>query len=277
MSNLLNDKKLESLSKKASYVSDRFYHRGNLVEYDMKDAGFSVIKKYNLLGTEDINFLETLYKDDRNIVIGKLRRVSKELSKDISSRLREEMSSFILQVCNDPSNILAIRNDSVFLNTTLKEPEFIDDSGFIVIRKKSEYMVAFNFEYVQFYYYKDFFREDFIVKGISDSTLETHNAYLLDFIKNFAELCRTNSFNDITFRHLNDFRTKYLTKQLPLEFYVEMNNHNALTLIERTDLKLLGKNIKTPPSSIEEVNINFNYNRYVLPLIKFFMNNFLAS
>ena len=66
------------LNKNLSYIKNV-----SIVEYDIKSAGFSVIKEKKLLPEKVITKLEGMKKEDRNIAIGKYQKSIPTLSKEI--------------------------------------------------------------------------------------------------------------------------------------------------------------------------------------------------
>ena len=73
------------------------YLFGNdIIEYDIRDAGFSIIKQYKLLPDEKIRELSMMQKgDERHIAIGKLQRDDKELSKRLLEKFTEVRTIFL--------------------------------------------------------------------------------------------------------------------------------------------------------------------------------------
>ena len=58
----------------------RFIRNEYIVEYDMKEAGFSIIKEFNLLPISHIQRLQFMDNKTRHIEIGKMERQDKEIS-----------------------------------------------------------------------------------------------------------------------------------------------------------------------------------------------------
>lgn len=79
-----------SISSKANYTSKEilFVYNSRIDEYDMKSAGFSIIKQNNLLPAETIHQLERLDKQTRNIEIGKLRGKDYAPRKDLLGQIQ---------------------------------------------------------------------------------------------------------------------------------------------------------------------------------------------
>ena len=67
----------EALWKHDMYINenDPFLFNTEIIEYDMKDAGFSLIKEYKLLDKKTIDRIEKLEKKRRHITIGKMDKI----------------------------------------------------------------------------------------------------------------------------------------------------------------------------------------------------------
>ena len=91
-----------------------FIFGSDIVEYDIRSAGLSLIKYYDLLPQKTIDFLEGMEKDARNKQIGMIQRddpVFKERLKESFVNIRK-----VFFETNDiqDNEILAIKKDAIF-------------------------------------------------------------------------------------------------------------------------------------------------------------------
>ena len=71
-------------------------------------------------------------------------------------------------------------------------------------------------------------------------------------------------------RYLIKFSQEYKSRSLPIYYYREMNSYN----IYRTVYELSGYSfnlLMVDQSDIKTINIQYNYNRFVLPMIRLFI------
>jgi hypothetical protein len=118
-------------------------------------------------------------------------------------------------------DVLSIKNDAVFIiNKQIKYTEF----GLIKFVCKNVYTSFYKLKGMEFYYfYSNATREERIdIKGISDSSIQLHNGYFLDVIKDlfFSIQCQGP---EIAMRMMKDIYNKYISLSFPIEYYREFN------------------------------------------------------
>ena len=108
---------LERLANLTSYITPSRYVSGRIVEYDIKSANITMLKKYNAIFDDYYNFLSKLPKIDREIEIGLLIRSDKKYFNIIEDGIKA--AKYILLKSNnvDPSFIVRIANDAVYINS----------------------------------------------------------------------------------------------------------------------------------------------------------------
>lgn len=248
------------LHRRDLYTQDISYVIGaHIYEYDMREAGFNLIKYYNLLSREEIEDLDMLPKDIRTIRIGMRMdddpRFSKRLMESFANMRRK-----FFEVNNvDDVSILAIKKDAIYIvnhvceHTTFKNVEFI---------VKNRYTSFHKFGKMEFYFRA--MNRNLDIKGIVDEKCSWHDEYMLKFLTDIFHLLETSS-NDRVISKLKQFVQKYKTGQLPIGFYRELNASSSFNL-------LLNEQHITSEVFIPgyEVDISFNYMHYLLPLIQRF-------
>ena len=81
-------------------------------EYDMREAGFNLIKEYQLLKKSEIKRLEENFtKQERTIEIGKLQNSNKYLAKNMMEAFKEARKQFCDLNDIENEDILSIKKD----------------------------------------------------------------------------------------------------------------------------------------------------------------------
>lgn len=232
-----------------------FLVSNEIIEYDIKSAGFNIIKKYKLLSDDKIRYLETLEKKQRQIQIGLYQREDKELIHKLNDKFIEVRKMFFEANELKDEDILSIKRDAIVTLKRCKHTEF-DNIVFVEKNIYSSYYYLNNYE---FYYNND--KVD--VKGISDEMLKLHREYFLDFLYNFFKMNEISSRKK-TIELINDFAYYYKEKKLHIGYYRELNSQSLFRIKEKLFGEQIGvKNI----SIIDMVDISYNYLNYVLPLV----------
>ena len=116
---------MSNLAKKTLYVNPNIQFLSNMqiIEYDMKNAGFSLIKKYDMLPKKIIEKLEKIGKEEKafdkkfgkqkqTIEIGKLQRKYPELAKKLKIGFEVERENFIRKNKLEEDDIISIKKDN---------------------------------------------------------------------------------------------------------------------------------------------------------------------
>lgn len=209
-----------------------------IYEYDMADAGFSLIKQFRLLPEEKIRELQSLEKGlPRNIAVGLLQRDDKAFSKALSDKFISMRAWFLQQNQLDHNRIISVKKDAIYTigvcsKTTLGQVQF---------RKKHVYSSYLRFAQIQnleLYYNQD----GIDVKGMSDVSVNRHRLYWIQFLRTYFNLIESR--DPKIKRIMKRFIDNYKFDELEEEFYMEFNNRSR------------------------EVDKIGNYTRLILPLIQ---------
>lgn len=190
----------------------------DLIEYDMRDAGYSLIKEYNLLPREEMIKLDSLGKgEERHIAVGKLQRDDKEFSKRLGEKFADLRRIFISANGLTDDSIISVKKDAIYTIGRCKRTRF----GGIIFMEKNRYSSYIRFPNIQNLeiYYSD---NGIDVKGIGDSAENRHRLYMLEFLKKIINLIERKDF--YTKRFLMKFIEDYKAHELDEEYYLEFNN-----------------------------------------------------
>lgn len=231
----------------------------NIYEYDMKSAGYNILKSKNVFSNKEILYLENCPKDARNIYIGKKFLKSKKFNEILMNEFINIRKEFIEVNNIDEKYILSIKKDAIFvIDKKARKLKLSDNYEFV---EKNKYSSYYYFNRIEFYYNA---RSNLIdLKGLNDDIKES-NQFLID-LKYLFNIIETNNKNFIN-RKLIRYRDDYLNKRLDIEKYRELNEENSFSLIYES--KILSDILIDNETDIDKINILYNYQNYLLPLIK---------
>ena len=250
---------MKELWEKELYVNDNIPYIFNtfIYEYDMKEAGFSIIKDYMLLDIDTINKLKAMSKHDRAIKIGKLQRKDKTLSDGLKVGFVDCRQQFITSNNLEDNDIISIKKDALFVKKRCKNCEFLNN---ILFRVKNTYTSYIRLEKVELYYSPE--RLD--IKGISDDMVELHADGILGFIRKVFRTIETGTEIDVI-RYIISFIDKYKAKKLPISYYREFNSRSLYTRIDTDDF------YENYIDDIDMLNIRYNYDNIIIPILQIFV------
>ena len=208
-----------------------------IVEYDMQDAGLSIIKNYKLLDSNTIKELDALPKEERHRSIGKLQINIKDLSSRLSEKFSEMRGLFISENNISSNNIISVKKDAIYTLGSYNKLKF----GKVKFVPKNQYS-----SYIRFtdnmnieIYYNDGVVD---VKGISDSRLNRHRLYMLHFISKVINGLENK--NPSIKRFIKTFINDYKSMNVDDGYYLEFNNKSI------------------------DINPVYNFTKVIIPLVK---------
>lgn len=195
------------------------YLFGNeIIEYDMRDAGFNIIKQYRLLPDVKIRELSLMDKGTgRHIIIGKLQRDDKEFSKRLLDKFTEVRAIFLSANGLTDNDIVSVKKDAIYTIGPCKRLKF----GMIEFAPKNTYTSYMRFPDInnmEIYYSS----EVMDIKGMGDHAINRHRLYMYNFIRSMMEMIEDNDpkVKRKIMRFINDYKSLSLDE----EYYVEFNN-----------------------------------------------------
>lgn len=246
------------LYEKHNYLNSKINCISNSIirEYDMRSAGFSLIKLYNLLPQYQIDKIEKMEKLKQNIYIGKLLLGDEELAKQLMEKFIEIRKIFFEANNIDEKYVLAIKKDAIFLvNTTAKVRQF-DNVLFVEKNKYSSYI---NLSGNQFFYNN--LSKKFDIKGITN---KEHP--LIENIKKSLGYIDSGN-NEILLEYLQKLREDYLSLKLDVTYYRELNSRNEYKMKDKI-INMIFFNDYLSNEDKDSIDISYNYFYFILPLIK---------
>lgn len=193
-----------------------FLFNKTIYEYDIKDAGLSLTKEFNLLDNETIKKLSKYKKEKRVVELGLIQRRDKDYAKKLKESFKLAREMFIKGNNLDSHDILSIKKDAIF---TTKKCTLNQVTENIIFRPKNSYTSFIRLGSIELYYNEN----KLDVKGINDEALKLHEDYMLDFIKKYFHMMETTSV-DATLLFIRNFIDKYKRKELEIGYYRVFNS-----------------------------------------------------
>ena len=248
MTNTLWQKDL-FINENIPYIFNR-----EITEYDMSDAGFSLIQEFKLLPEKEIKELQKLGKQQRKVKIGLIQRENDKLKENLKISFQEARKIFINENKLDNNDIISIKKDAII---TIK-PCYINKLGdYINFRPKHEYTSYIQLQRLEFYYSP----EQIDIKGISDELLEYHKDYMIKFICQFFRKMETSSDEDVI-EFTKRFIDKYKRRKLEVGYYREFDFSSKY----RTNTGELYEEFWEEEKG--ELNISYNFQNILLKFIQ---------
>ena len=211
---------MSNLYKRSNYLNKVYDPIFNVTikEYDMKDAGFNIIKDYELLDKETIEYLESLNKMDKNVSIGKLQARNRDLLMRMLEGFENARKVFIEENKLEDKDILSIKKDSITVIN--KSVTFTDITERIKFREKGNYtsFIVLN-KNIEIY---KMFGDNCLNVRIKQKDLDPHKDFFLEFILSLI-VKRQNLDTKGLMELLRDFRSLYLSRKLDIGYYREFN------------------------------------------------------
>jgi hypothetical protein len=194
-----------------------YLFNSEIIEYDMREAGFNIIQHYKLLSTDQIKSLKDLDKVERYIAVGKLQGKDKDFSKALLNKFAEVRNVFISANDLTDNRIISVKKDAIYTIGPCGKIKF----GKIEFVSKNQYSSYIRFTdnmNIEIYSKSDCID----IKGMGDSAINRHRLYMLEFIKSMISYLESK--NSYIRRFLSEFIDRYKFGELDEEYYIEFNN-----------------------------------------------------
>lgn len=232
-----------------------FLFNRNIIEYDMKEAGFSLSKEYELLDSNTIDYLSKLRKDRRTIEIGKIQQKDEKFKNDLKIAFQTARGLFFIENEIDVNDLISIKKDAILTTKKCKHQEFGKN---ILFRPKNEYSSYIQLEKRLEFYYSP---TKLDVKGIGEDNLVNHQDYMISFIKRFFNKMETE--DDITvISFTKRFIDKYKRKELEVGYYRELSNQPVFRTLDGDVFEEYWEDSK------DDLDISYNFQKYLLKMIQ---------
>ena len=253
---------MSNILQRSNWTTSSDFVIADIIEYDMKRAGLSIIKENKLLDDDVITSLEKKDKKTADIEIGKLNYKIRGFSRtleDLKTKYRVQFG-----MMNDlvDTDIISVKSDAIFtkkycLNTQITEN--------ILFREKNTYHALLKLGNLELYWNEDTGHID--VKGIADDKVKLHQDYLLKDISDI--ISRMASYDTRhALRKIVKLMDDYKFKRLPVGYYREFNSDSKYILYLEDNV---GSVSDVGQSYIDRLVINYNYVNVLIPLLDLIM------
>lgn len=244
--------------KKDNYINDNFLYLVNkeIIEYDMKEGGFSLVQEFNLLDESIINKLKKMSKEKRKIELGKIQRDDDKFKENLKQAFQAARKIFFEMNDLEDNDILSIKKDAII---TTRYCKYSKVGKYIDFRPKHEYTSYIRLDKRLELYYSP---NEFEVKGIGENAITLHENYLIKFLKLYFYKLETKTSEDVI-EFTRNFIDKYKTRNLPVGYYRNFNVKSDYIIIDDdTRYMTYWEDQK------EDIDISYNYFNILLKLIK---------
>lgn len=228
-----------------------------ITEYDMKDAGFSITREFQLLPDDVIKSLIPIAKEKRKKKLGLIQRDDASYREATKKGFERARKLFFEENDLDDSDIIAIKKDAIFTSKRCNKQQI---GKYLLFREKNHYTSFIQLRKDFEIYYNP---TQIDVKGISDDMIKYHDHYLLDFIRKFFEMMETEDEATVL-RYLKRFSNKYKRRELEVGFYREFNAKSELIIVGDYSLE----DFENYDDIKEYLDIRYNYYEVLMKFIQ---------
>ena len=233
-----------------------------ILEYDLRRAGLSLIKQFKLLPQSKIDSLSKMDKDPCNKEIGMLQK-DKKFADRLLECFTEARRMFFEANDIQKHEIVSIKKDAIFLTRRKCETTVFGELDF---RIKNQYLGYLRLNRIEFYYKDPNTVLD--VKGLGPDVYLYHTDYMLDFIKDMISMA-IYSPRQVLVNYFTKFILDYRKHNLAYGYYRQMDHSNFYVVIDD----------EVGPMNILDIDdgedvtldITYNYINYLIPMVNIFV------
>ena len=226
-----------------------------IIEYDLKEAGYSISREFNLLDKDRLKKLDKLDKDGRHKKIGIYQRDDKIFKENLKLGFIKAREMFIKLNNIEKDDIVSIKKDALFI---CKRCEAQKIGNYLNFRPKNTYTSYIRLDKTLELYYN---KNGIDVKGISSDKLELHEKFIIKFLTTyFYKMENNDKYNvlDYTRRYID----KYKNKRLEAGYYRTFDKRSTIEFLSDNKSYVLSDSIK------DDIDIRFNLFNVFIKLIK---------
>lgn len=241
---------LKNIISSTSYLTPSRYISGRIVEYDIRSANITMLRKYGKIDDHYYNYLSRLPKENREIEVGLMIKQDKSYYDTIRDGIIKAKYDLFLANNIELHQVCRIANDAVYVNKAVDLPYTIfDDIEFV---KKSIWtnMVILS-KHLVLFSYRDGANTHIDVKGINKEAIQLHSNYMLTFLFSAINIMETGS-TKAALEYITSFVDDYLNLRLDKEYYRELTPY-SLYKYKNTNFYLM------QCDDLSKIDINYNF------------------
>lgn len=250
---------------------------GDIIEYDMKDGGLSIIKEEKLLPPKRIAMLEKIPKGlERDMAVGKLKYDKDPSVRDIGKQLEKLFGKYrvgfgsINNLTTD--SIFSIKRDAVFLKHYVDQTQIGEYINFrekhrydiYILLGKDELITNYQTRHVTYEVYFNTSDGDIAFKGIGDDLVEKyHMDGIVAVVKKYLRFISQFDYEAAT-KYMVRIIDDYKFFRLPIAYYREFNGDSSYKL------NVDGKVYETEEADLtirQYLDIRYNFNHLLVPML----------
>lgn len=233
-----------------------------IIEYDMENAGYNLVRNFELLPPEEISFLSSLGKKDRTIQLGKMQLKYPELKTTLKFAFQTARKYFYKYNDLELEDIVSVKKDAIITTKRCEHQKFDKYINFRPKHQYSSYVILSKAKRQIFEFY--YSPTELDVKGISEEKLKLHEGYMLDFLKKWFFKMETQTQAEVL-AFTTRFIDKYKRKELDVGYYRRFN--------AKSDYVLKGQDPPVTFLNFDEnwkdtLDISYNYFQILIKLAK---------
>ena len=250
------DEFAKQIAEKTNYLNKEIVYLKNtrISEYDIRSAGFTVIKSKRLLPQEELDMLDKMEKHERNVWIGKRILKYPKISEEIINTLAQVRKDFVVLNGIREDEILSIKKDAIFLIKKVPDTLKVGDFEF---RPKATYSSYLYVNQKEFYYSSG--NDTMDVKGIPEEAKAQQEKFLLRDLRKILSMGEKLTADQM-FTFLKQYRSKYLGRQLEHGTYRDLES--GMFSVDGYAMDSVSQ------ETLAGLDISQNYIKYLVPLFR---------
>lgn len=219
------------LWERKNYLTEiPFIFNSYIREYDISKANINILLWKNKISQNQYYELLNSPRDVRQYTIGMMQRNNEDIKNTLEQGFMECRKLFMTSNQLTDADILSTKNDAIYVINKIPKFTQFDNINFINKNTYTSYM-SLNRRHIELYYVFDRISnfEKVDVKGISESKLEYHKKYFLDFICYYFDMIQNDGLNNLidTFQ---GFYQNYVDMNLDIGYYRSFNEVSSFVL-----------------------------------------------
>ena len=189
-------------------MEENLFIKRNIYEYDIHKANISCLLEMGEISKEQYDMLKDIPKDERSKFVAAFESLEKDTAKDYRKYVAIALEKF--KALNDikEKDIIEIAFDAIWLDKEVSNLQVTENIRFICKRKASSML---EIRKVKFYFNSA--DNTFFQRGLGQK-----ESPWFDIIKEYMRLSELKDNQSLT-QFINDFKEKYINKDLDEEFY----------------------------------------------------------
>lgn len=246
-----------SIVSKDVYTTKEQIVIGNIVEYDMVDAGYSLVKEFNQLSDAKITLLGRYNKSRRKKQIGIEMKYNKDFSKKHTASFATARQMFVDANGIRDEDIISVRKDAIFINS--RQCSNLNVGNHIKFAPKNVYTSFHKLQPYEFYY--NSITDVLHIKGMKDEKFKLHDDGMNIFLKKIFRLVEED--NPTLRQSIYYFVHRFKDRKLPIEFYRSYDNECGYYFNVQDDLF-----VRDWGREVNRLTMIVNYEDIIMKLMK---------